>query len=539
VIRIEIGVKLNAVGCDEHRFPGLCLWPQSVLSAYKKKIKTGVVASVMKKYILGFLLSVVLLPVMAGQSVSVYQTTPDLSQKLQPKTSLTFSARGRSEQTISIDDLKAYQEVEGFGASFTDSSAWLVYTKLTPAQRDDIMQKLFGRTNGIALSFLRQPMGASDLALKFYTYDDMPPERTDPTLANFSIEHDKAYIIPVLKQALALNPNLKIMATPWSPPAWMKTNNSLIGSLGGRSAYLKLEAYRAFADYFVKYVRAYRAEGIKTDYISLQNEPLYAPPGYTGMLMQASDQSNLLNNFIAPAFSTAGIKTRILIYDHNWDRPDYPLEMVADAKTRANAAGVAWHHYAGDPAAMSRVHDLHPEMGAWETEASGGDWQTGNVLAEEGKELVESVRNWAKSYVLWNMALDQDHGPVAIASDGQHGCATCRGLIKVSWDKSNSGGASTVTEELDYYVLGHASKFLHAGAHRISSDGNISGGLSNVAFRNPDGSIIVYAVNSGSCEITFNLKYRSQYVTATVSAGSIATFVWAPTESHSDARAAR
>lgn len=483
----------------------------------------------MTKYFLLFLLLAVLASPVVGQSVSVYQTTPDLAQKLQQKASVTFSGSGTAAQTITIDDTKTYQQIDGFGASFTDSSAWLVYTKLTAAQRDDIMQKLFGRTNGIALSFIRQPMGASDLALNFYTYDDMPAGQSDPTLANFSIQHDKAYIIPVLKQALALNPNVKMMASPWSPPAWMKTNNSLIGSAGGNNGSLKTDAYGPLANYFVKYIQAYQAEGIKTDYISMQNEPLYAPSGYTGMLMQASDQVNLLNNYIAPAFAAAGIKTKVLVYDHNWDRPDYPQTILADAKARANAAGVAWHHYGGDPAAMSTVHDLHPEMEAWETEASGGDWQTGNILMEEGKELVNSMRNWARSYVLWNMALDQDHGPVTIAPDGQHGCATCRGIITVTWDKTNSGGASTVTEELDYYVLGHASKFLQAGAYRIASDENVSVGLHDVAFRNPDGSIVVYAVNSGSSDITFNVKYRSQYFTATVTAGSIATFVWSPT----------
>ncbi|HEX6880481.1 MAG TPA: glycoside hydrolase, partial [Terriglobales bacterium] len=382
-----------------------------------------------------------------------YQTTPNLSQRLEAKTPLTFSESGTGSQTITIDDSKTFQTIDGFGASFTDSSAWLVYTKLTSTQRADVMQKLFSRDNGIALSFIRQPMGASDLALNFYTYDDMPAGQSDPTLANFSIEHDKAYIIPVLKEALALNPNIKIMANPWSPPAWMKTNNSLLGSPGGSNGYLKADAYQPLANYFVKYIQAYQAEGIQTDYVSMQNEPLYAPPGYTGMLMDTGHQINLLNNYLIPAFNAAGIKTKVLLYDHNWDRADYPTTQLADATTRANVAGVAWHHYAGNPSAMSTVHDLHPELGAWETEASGGTWQNGNILMQEGQELVNTMRNWGKSYVLWNMALDQDHGPVAMTSDNQHGCATCRGIVTVNWDKTGNNGASTVAEEVDYYVL--------------------------------------------------------------------------------------
>ena len=485
----------------------------------------------MSKYLALIILMVLVVGgICVGQSVSVYQTTSDLTHRLEAKQALTFSGSGSGSQTITVDDTKTYQQIDGFGASFTDSSAWLVYTKLTDVQRADVMQKLFSRNNGIALSFIRQPMGASDLALNFYTYDDMPAGQTDPTLANFSIEHDKAYIIPVLKEALALNPNIKMMANPWSPPAWMKTNNSLIGSPGGTNGYLKTDAYDALAKYFVKYIQAYQAEGIKTDYISMQNEPLYAPPGYTGMLMDTGHQINFLNNNLAPALSAAGIKTKVLVYDHNWDRADYATTLLANAGVRANAAGVAWHHYAGNPAAMSTLHDLHPEMEAWETEASGGTWQTGNSLVEESKELVNTMRNWAKSYVLWNMALDQDHGPVAKTSDGQHGCDTCRGIVTVNWDKSAGGsGPSTVTEELDYYVLGHASKFLQPGAYRIYSDENIAAGLYDVAFRNPDGSIVVYAVNSGTTDLTFNVKYHGQFFTATISTGSVASYVWSPT----------
>ncbi len=482
----------------------------------------------MSKYLFLCFLVISLLSLGFGQTVSVYQTTPDLSQRLQVKTALTFSDSGTGSQTITIDDTQTYQTIDGFGASFTDSSAWLVYTKLTSTQRADVMQKLFSRDNGIALSFIRQPMGASDLALNFYSYDDMPAGQSDPTLANFSIDHDKAYIIPVLKEALALNPSIKIMATPWSPPAWMKTNNSLLGSPGGSNGYLKTDAYQPLANYFVKYIQAYQAEGIQTDYVSMQNEPLYAPSGYTGMLMDVGHQTNLLNNYLIPAFNAAGIKTKVLLYDHNWDRADYPTTELADATTRSNVAGIAWHHYAGNPSAMSTVHDLHPELGAWETEASGGTWQSGNILMQEGQELVNTMRNWGRSYVLWNMALDQDHGPVTMTADNQHGCDTCRGIVTVNWDKTGGNGASSVSQELDYYVLGHASKFLKPGAYRIYSDENVPANLYDVAFRNPDGSVVVYVVNSGNADITFNVKYKAQYFTATVAAGSIATFEWMP-----------
>jgi glucosylceramidase len=463
---------------------------------------------------------------LAGQTVSVYQTTQDLSQKLEAKPALTFGASGTGTRTITIDDARTYQRISGFGASFTDSSAWLIYTKLTEAQRNSIMEQMFSRTNGIGLNWIRQPMGASDLALDFYSYDDMPAGQSDPTLANFSIDHDRAYIIPVLKQAMSYNPSIVFMANPWSPPAWMKTNNSLLGVSNGTSGHLKQDAYGPLANYFVKYIQAYAAEGIWTHYISLQNEPLYAPPGYTGMLMSTDDQVKLLNDYITPAFNEAGISAGVLIYDHNWDRADFPRTLLANATTRQNIAGVAWHHYGGDPSAMTAVHDLYPEFDHFETEASGGTWQSGNILAQEAKELINSMRNWAKSYVLWNYALDQDHGPYATTDNGQHGCDTCRGIVTVNWDKSGSGAPSTVTPELDFYVLGHASKFVQPLAYRIFSDQDVTAGLYDVAFRNRDGSVVVYVLNDGSADATFNLKYKGKFVTATVARGAIATFTW-------------
>lgn len=468
-----------------------------------------------------------------GQTVSFYQTTPDFNQKLQKQSDLTFGASGSASQTITIDDTKTYQQIDGFGASFTDSSAWLVYNKLTETQRNDAMQKLFDRTNGIALSFIRQPMGASDLAVpaslggaNFYSYDDMPAGQSDPTLANFSIEHDKAYIIPVLKQALTLNPNIKMMANPWSPPAWMKTNNSLLGTYNGTEGHLKPEAFEPLAQYFVKYIQAYEAEGIPTHYISMQNEPEYAPDGYTGMKLTAQDEINLLVNNIGPAFAKAGIKAKVMVWDHNWDNTGYAMTILKDPKASAIAAGSAWHHYAGNPSAMSTVHDAFPDKDIWETEASGGTWQNqSTAFSEESIELINSMRNWAKSYVLWNMVLDQNHGPVGRTTDGKHGCDTCRGLLTVTWQ---NGSPSSFNTELDYYVLGHASKFLFPGAYRINSDMVTAASIYDVAFRNPDGSIVLYLFNNGTSDQSFNVKQGGKFFTATVKAGSLATFVWSP-----------
>jgi glucosylceramidase len=457
-----------------------------------------------------------------AQNVTVYQTTSDLSQKLQSQPTLSFSGSGTASQTINIDDTKTYQQIDGFGASFTDSSAWLVYNKLSTDQRNDLMQRLFDRNNGIGLSFLRQPMGSSDLARTFYSYDDMPSGQTDPTLAHFSVDHDREYIIPVLKQALALNSDLKIMANPWSPPAWMKTNNSMIGNTG-MEGHLKTDAYDPLAKYFVKYIQAYQVEGLPTYAISMQNEPLYTPGDYAGMAMSVSEQVNFLKNNLGPALKTAGLSPKVMVYDHNWDRADYAKAVLSDPGAYAVAAGSAWHHYAGDPGAMTGIHDAFPDKEIWETEASGGTWQSGNIFAQEAKELIDTMRNWAKSYVLWNMVLDQDNGPYV------GGCKTCRGVATVNWDKTGAGGPSSFKEELDYYVLGQASKFLKAGAFHIASDQATAVGIHDVAFRNPDGSIVVYALNDSSTDQTFNVKFAGKYVTYTLKAGAVATFLWNPT----------
>ena len=464
-----------------------------------------------------------------AQTVSVYTTTQNLSQALQHGADLTFGSSGSGSITITVNDGKTYQQMDGFGASFTDASAWLMYNKLTPTQRAAAMQMLFDRNSGIALGFLRQPMGSSDEAVTFYSYDDLCVQAatacttsglSDPTLAQFSIAHDETYIIPILQQALALNPNIKIMANPWSPPGWMKTNGTMLGvDANNNTGSLRSDAYTPLANYFVKFLQAYKNDGVPVSYISMQNEPLYAPPSYAGMSMTSTEQINFLANNLGPALQTAGLDTKVLVYDHNWDQWNYATNVLGNSTAYSFAAGSAFHHYAGDPAVMSTVHDQFPAKGVWETEASGGTWQSGNVLAQEAQELINSTRNWAKSYVLWNMALDQNHGP------NVGGCNTCRGIITV--DSSNPNSV-LVKPELDYYVLGQASKFVLPGALRIDSDEATGSGIYDVSFRNSDGSIVVYALNNGSSDKSVNVKYGSQVFTATLVAGSISTFTWAP-----------
>ncbi len=467
-----------------------------------------------------------------AQSVSVYQTTPDLLEAMSHRKALHFSARPESAANlpvITIDDAQRFQEIDGFGASLTDSAAWLFAKKLTPAQTDAAFKLLFARKGGIAINFLRQPIGSSDLAVTFYSYDDLcqqsakacttPAGLSDPNLEHFSLAHDQEYILPMLRKALAVNSGIHVMITPWSPPGWMKTSGSMLGSNPETKepSHLRPEFYNAFAQYFVKTIQGYQAAGVPVWAMSVQNEPLYAPPTYSGTKMEAAEQAAFLGNALAPALAAAHLSPKVMAYDHNWNRPDYPETVLNDPKAGALVAGTAWHHYEGDPSVMTKNHAEFPRKDQWVTESSGGAWQKGNVLAEEAGELIAVTRNWARSYVLWALATDQNHGPFV------GGCDTCRGLVTI--DLSDAAHPR-VKPEVDYYVLGHASKFLLPGAVRIASDEPAGTQIKDVAFRNPDGTIVLYALNAGAASQQFRISFHGKAVATTIPAGSVATFTW-------------
>jgi glucosylceramidase len=474
-----------------------------------------------------------------AQAVSVYQTTPDLLEALSERQTLHFSSKASpaaGAPLITVDDAQRFQEIDGFGASLTDAAAWLFAKKLTPAQTDAAFRLLFSRKDGIALNFLRQPVGSSDLAVTFYSFDDLcqqaatacttPAGVADQNLEHFSLMHDEEYILPLLKKALALNPSLHVMLTPWSPPGWMKTSGSMLGSDAAtrQPSSLRPEAYAAFAKYLVKTVEGYQAAGVPVYALSVLNEPLYAPPSYSGMLMTAAEQAAFLGNALGPAMAAAGLKTKVMVYDHNWDHPEYPETVLRDARVGALVAGTAWHHYAGDSAVMTKNHEEFPQKDQWMTESSGGTWQKGyegkgNILAEEAAELIAVTRNWAKSYVLWALATDEKHGPFV------GGCDTCRGLMTIDVNKSLR---DIVKAEPDYYVLGQASKFLLPGAVRIASDEPAGTQLKDVAFRNPNGVVVLYVLNAGVRGQDLRIGWRGNTVATTIPAGSVATFVWKP-----------
>ena len=448
-----------------------------------------------------------------GPAAQVWLTTATRSKLLSRGTDVHFDSGTppASMTSIVVDEGTMYQEMVGFGAAITDASAWLIQNRLTAAQRDALLRELFGPSPGIGLSFTRLTMGASDFSLHQYSYDDLPTGQTDSTLAHFSIDSNRAYLLPIVQRALAINPRLKIMATPWSPPGWMKTTGSLI------QGTLRPEAYGPLAEYFRRYIDAYRAEGVPIYAITVQNEPHYEPPNYPGMRLEPPARARFIGQYLGPLFARRGIGTIILDWDHNWDESQSPLQVLADSAAPRYLAGVAWHCYGGDVSAQSVVHDAHPEKDAYFTECSGGEWAP--TFADNLKWFVRTLmigatRGWAKGVILWNLALDENHGPHT------GGCGDCRGVVTIA----SASGA--VTRNVEYYALAHASRFVRPGARRVASTSGVAG-LESVAFRNADdGSKALIVVNTDVQDRTFAVRWASQSFRYTLPAGAVVTFVW-------------
>lgn len=438
---------------------------------------------------------------------SAWLTTSNQSQLLQAEaTTYGFSNISNNHTLITVDSTIKYQTIDGFGYTLTDGSADLINT-LSPAMRNSLLRELFStEANAININVLRISIGASDLSATAYTYNDMSGSATDPTLSDFSIAPAMTNLIPVLKEILLINPNVKILGSPWSAPAWMKTNNSLIGGS------LKPEYYSIYAQYFVKYLQAMQAQGVNIYAITPQNEPLH-DGNNPSMLMTATEQKNFIKNNLGPALQAASLNTKIIIYDHNADRPDYPLEILNDPAAKAFVDGSAFHLYAGDISALSTVHNAHPDKNVYFTEQwtssagnFGGDlkWHLKNVI-------VGSMRNWSKIALEWNFANDAGYGPHTPG-----GCTQCKGALTIS------GGG--VMRNVAYYIIAHASKFVPPGSVRISS--NISGNLHNVAFLTPSGKKVLIVENDGNDTQTFNVKFKDLWFTASLPAGAVATYIW-------------
>jgi glucosylceramidase len=442
-------------------------------------------------------------------SVSVWLSTLDrsslLAQQPQP---LEFQKAKSTLPTIDVDAGRKFQTMDGFGLALTGGSAQLIMQMSAP-QRAALLRELFGRGTGdIGISYLRVSLGSSDMNDHPFTYDDLPPGETDADLAKFSLGPDQTSVVPVLQQILAINPSIPILATPWSAPAWMKTN----GKLKGGS--LRPEDYDIYARYFLKSVQTMRASGIPIAAVAPQNEPLN-PDNTPSLVMQASEEDQFIRQSLGPVFRQAGLATKIFIYDHNCDRPDYPLTILADPQARQLVDGSAFHLYAGDIKALTKVHDAWPDKNIYFTEQMVIDDRHNPQLeiASPVKDLVIGApRNWARNVLLWNLAADPQFEPHT--NDG--GCPVCEGAITLDDDR--------VTRNAAYYTIAHASKFVPPGSVRIAS--SASDTVPNVAFLTPQGRMVLIVANNGASPQNFEIRWRGKSAAATLSAGAVATYVW-------------
>ncbi len=458
-------------------------------------------------------------------------TSANLKQAMAPAGSIAFSGTPVPHApVIGVKESVRYQRIKGVGGAMTDTSAWLMYDQLAPGVRAWLVRRLFGPT-GIDLRFIRIPMGAADFTSGRapFSYDDMPAGQTDTTLAHFTIAHDLFYVIPALKQALALDPHAFVMATPWSPPAWMKTNDRLGNPLNA-VGFLKQIDYAPYAQYFVKFLKAYAGQGVHINAITPQNEPGIHTI-YPGLTMNAANEAQFVASDLEPALRGAGLRTKIYGYDSNWfQRTTGFAYQLLQSPAAEDLAGLSSHCYFGEPTFMTTVHLEEPRLDQIVSECS-----TGNRPFSTSELEIASIRNWASAVNTWNIALDPKGGPVQPPNDG---CKHCTGLVTIG------PGLRTVTFTRDYYQLGQLSKYVQPGAVRIQSNnfvsydtaaltGNIaSPGLDDVAFQNPDGSRVLLAYNNSIKPITFAGEDDGYYFSYKLTPGETGTFIWKSPTGH-------
>ncbi|WP_203846834.1 glycoside hydrolase family 30 protein, partial [Dactylosporangium siamense] len=426
----------------------------------------------------------------AGETVHVWLTTTDQANKLTQQPDLTFTSGGAGDATVvSVDDGTTFQPIDGIGASFTGSTVWELRNKLSPSARDALMNDLFNPSTGIGMSLLRQPIGGSD--------QNAPGTDCQP----FSLSTDQNDgTIDLIHQAQQLNPALSVMSSVWCVPSWMLSGDAL------NPAY-----HQNFSDYVADYLQAYAAQGIPVWGITPQNEPLQSYANF-GNNLSATQERDLIKNNLGPTFANRGLDTRILVFDHNWDHPEYVQTILNDPAAAQYVAGSAWHKYAGWVGVQSQIHDQYPDKGIYFTEASPStgnrDWNS--YLPNMG-QYIDIMRNWSRTYLQWTIASNPSYGPGS--------CSNCGALVYID----DTTGA--VTRSIDYYLVGHLSKFVRPGAVRVASDDFGDNNVKTVAFRNPDGGKALVAYNGGAGR-TVGFNWAGQHVSYYLPAHAVATFTW-------------
>jgi glucosylceramidase len=414
------------------------------------------------------------------------------------------SGAATSAMSIHLDPAQQYQQVLGFGAALTDSSCYLL-EQLDPGKRKAILDESFG-PSGLRLSVARTTIGASDYSVSAYSYDDT--DSPDPELAHFSIDHDRKYILPLLKEARQTNPELFYFSSPWSPPGWMKAGNSLLGGS------MRKHYFDAYAQYFVKFLQEYSVDGVKINAVTVQNEvDTDQDSRMPAALWGQEYEMDFVKDHLGPALQKSSPDTKLWILDHNYSLWGRAADELSDPDVYKYVDGIAWHGYVGEPSAMTRVHDMFPTKNAYWTEG-GPDISAPDYATDWSKwssTFTGILRNWARCIVSWNLVLDEKGKP-------NIGPFSCGGVVTVN------SQSHEITRSGQFWAFAHYSKVIQRGAQVFASSGDLKD-IDHVALQNPDGSHVLVLTNTGR-EQTVQCTLRDQYLSVSLPPDSITTLVW-------------
>jgi glucosylceramidase len=468
-------------------------------------------------------------------AIESWVTSYDRSALFQKQNdSLFFSGEDRGRgATIVIDEMQKFQSVDGFGFALTGGSAELLM-KMSASARSAVLKEVFATSEkNIGVSYIRLSIGASDLNSFVFSYNDLKDGETDYELKKFSLSQDLKDVVPVMKEILMINPDIKILGSPWSAPVWMKTNNNIKGGA------LKKECYDVYARYFVKYIKAMKEQGIIIDAITVQNEPLNSN-NTPSMRWFWTEQAEFIKDHLGPVLRKEGISTKIVLFDHNCDRIDYPLALLSDPIVTDYSDGSGFHHYGGDISAMNILHIARPDKNLYFTEQMVVEQpgsKTINIAEQVKRLIISTTRSWSRNVILWNLAADPKNDP----HTDNGGCSMCQGALTLDGD--------AVSKNIAYYTIAHASKFVRPGSVRIGStfpgDKTVSltedeeqkgikrtninensNVLPNVAFRTSDGKIVVIVANDTFSSTSFRIQYRGKIAGLRLGPGAVGTYVW-------------
>lgn len=463
-------------------------------------------------------------PTEEAKDVTLYVTNTSRTYDL-TKSGLAFgTGSNMSPSTVTLDPATRYQEMDGFGAAITRSTGYNLM-QMTQENRTKFLTETFSDKEGYGFSYVRIAIGCSDFSFSEFTCCD------EKGLEHFALPmEDTKYVIPILKEILAINPAVKIIAAPWTCPKWMKVKSleERVPFDSWTSGHLNPEYYRTYGDYFVKWIQAFEKEGIKIHAVTPQNEPLNHGNS-ASLFMGWEEARDFIKTGLGPAFKEAGVTTKIYVFDHNYnydnlaDQKSYPTKIYDDAEASQYIAGAAYHNYGGNRSELLNIHKLYPNKELLFTETSIGTWNSGRDLEARLLNDMEEIalgtaNNWCRGTIVWNLMLDSDLGPVS-PSDGS--CKTCYGAVDI--DNTNY---SKIVRNSHYYLIGHMSSVVKPGAVRIGTTGYTANGITYSAFENTDGTYAFVLANNNADAKRITVSDGTHYFSYEVPAKAVVSYRW-------------